>query len=70
MRAPVAWRIGELTFNPLGFSLLWFEPSSGHVGKPTSAYGWTGVFFPGFFGFHPPLMNDQLDISEIFLRGL
>ena len=26
-------------------------------------------FFPGFFGFRPPLLNDQLDISEIFLKG-
>ena len=53
-----------MTLNPLGFSPLWFEPSSGHVGKPSSAYRWSGVFFPGFFGFLPPFMNDQLDISE------
>ena len=26
-------------------------------------------FFPGFSSFHPPLMNDWLDISEIFLNG-
>ena len=26
-------------------------------------------FFSGFFGFRPPLMNDRLDISEIFLKG-
>ena len=26
------------------------------------------VFFPGFSGFRPPLMNDWLDISEIFLK--
>ena len=31
MRAPVAWWIRELTLNPLGFSPLWFEPSSGHM---------------------------------------
>ena len=30
-RAPVAWWIRELTLNPLGFSPLWFEPSSGHM---------------------------------------
>ena len=23
----------ELTLNPLGFSPMWFEPRSGHVGK-------------------------------------
>ena len=40
-----------------------------HVGKPSSAYGWSGGFSPGFSGFHPPLMNDRLDISEIFLKG-
>ena len=26
-------------------------------------------FFPRFSGFRPPLMNDQLYISEIFLKG-
>ena len=31
LRAPVAWWIRELTLNPLGFSPLWFEPSSGHM---------------------------------------
>ena len=40
-----------------------------HVGQPSSAYGWLGVFFPGFSGFRPPLMKDRLDISEIFLKG-
>ena len=25
---------------------------------------------PGFSGFRPPLMNDQLDINEIFLKGI
>ena len=29
--APVAWWIRALTLNPLGFSPLWFEPSSGHM---------------------------------------
>ena len=33
-----------LTLNPLGYSPLWFEPHSGHVGKPSSAYGWSGGF--------------------------
>ena len=39
-----------------------------HAGKPNSADG-QGFFFPGLSGFHPPLMNDWLDISEIFLKG-
>ena len=55
--------------NPFGFSPLWFEPHLAHVGKPSPAYGWSGVFFPRFSGFCPPLMNNQLDISEIFLKG-
>ena len=69
--APIALWTGELTLNPLGFSQLWFQPSSGHVGKPSSAYGWSGgFFFPGsLLFFSPPLMNDWLNISEIFLKG-
>ena len=39
------------------------------MGKPSSAYGWSDGFFPRFSGFRPPLMNDRLDISEIFLKG-
>ena len=31
MRTPIAWWIGVLTLNPLGFSPLWFEPRSGHM---------------------------------------
>ena len=27
-------------------------------------------FFPGFSGFHLPLMNDRLNMSEIFLKGV
>ena len=27
------------------------------------------VVFPGLSSFHPPLMNNQLDISKIFLKG-
>ena len=27
-----------------------------------------GENFPGFSSFRPPLMNDRLDISEIFLK--
>ena len=41
-----------------------------HMGKPGSAYGWSGGL-PRFSGFCPPLMNDRLDIiSEIYLKGL
>ena len=40
------------------------------MGKSNSAYGGSGVFLPGFSSFRPPLMNDWLDISEIFLKGL
>ena len=35
-------------------------PSSAPVGR------W---FFSGHWAFCPPLINDQLDISEIFLKG-
>ena len=38
------------------------------MGKPSSDYRRSGVFFPGFYGFHPPL-NDRFDISEIILKG-
>ena len=40
-----------------------------YVGKPSSAYGRQVVFFPGSSGFRPSLMNDRLDITEIFLKG-
>ena len=40
-----------------------------YVGKPSSAYGWSGGFSPGSPVFAPPSMNDRLDISEIFLKG-
>ena len=35
----------------------------------SSAYGWSGGFFPRVLRFSPPLLNDRLDISEIFLKG-
>ena len=38
------------------------------MGKPSSAYGWSGGFSLRFSGFRPPLMNDRRDISEIFLK--
>ena len=34
-------------------------PSSAYVGE---------VIFSGYAGFCPPLINDRLDISEIFLK--
>ena len=46
------WKPGDRGFNPRG-----------HVGKSSSAYGWSGDFSPG------SLVNDRLDISEIFLKG-
>ena len=69
MRAPVAWWIGELTLNPLGCSPLWFEPRLDHMWESQALPMDGQVFFPGFSGFRPPLMNYQLDISEIFLKG-
>ena len=39
------------------------------MGKPSSGYRWSGGYLPGFSSFRPPLMNDRLDISEIFLKG-
>ena len=62
----VAEWIGECTLNPLGFSPLWFELGS-HLGNPSSAYGCPGGFSTGFFIVRPSVMNDWLDISEIFL---
>ena len=62
--------IGELTLNPLGFPPLWFEPCSGHMWESQVLLtDGQVVFFPWFFSFRPPLMNDWLDISEIFLKG-
>ena len=67
---PVARWIRELTLNPLGFSPLWFEPRSGHMWESQVLLMDGQVFFHRFSGFRPPLMNDRLDISEIFLKGL
>ena len=65
----------DRTLNPLGFSPLLFEPRSGHMWESQVLLAdgqvfffffcfvfW--VFFPGFSGFRPPLMNDRLDILE------
>ena len=60
---------GELTLNLLAISLLF---GSGLVrvtcGKAKLSLRRVRCFFPGFSGFRPPLMKDQLDISEIFLK--
>ena len=52
-------------------SPLWFEPCSGHMWESQVLLtdGQVG-FFPGFSSFRPPSMNDWLDISKIFLKGL
>ena len=69
--APIAWWIRELTLNPLGFSTLWLEPHSGHIWESqVLLMDGQVVFPPGSPVFSsPPLMNDQLDISEKFLKG-
>ena len=69
MRAPVAEWIGELTLNPLDFSPLWFKTRSGHMWESQVLLTYGQVVFPGFSGFRLHLMNDRLDISEIFLKG-
>ena len=62
-------RVTGRTLNPLGFSSLWFEPRSGHMWESRSAYGRQVVFSPGSSCFRPSLINDRLDITEIFLKG-
>ena len=58
-----------MTLNPLGFSLLWFEPHSGHMWESqVLLMDGQVVFFPGFSSFCQTLMNNQLDISKIFLK--
>ena len=51
------------------FSPLWFKPSSDHMWESQVLLTDGQVVFPGFSSFRPPLMNDRLDISEIFLKG-
>ena len=47
-----------------------FEPSLCHMwDKPSSACGWSGVFFSGISCFHPTLRLTQLKMSEIILTG-
>ena len=57
--------IRELALNPLGFSPLWFEPRSGHMWESQVLLTDGHAVFPGFSG----LLNDRLDINEIFLKG-
>ena len=47
----------------------WFEPRSGHMWENQVLLTDDQLVLPGFFGFRPLLMNDRLDISEIFLKG-
>ena len=56
--------------DPLGFSLLRFESPLGHMWE-SQVLIMDGqlFFFCRFSGFRPLLMNDQLDLSEIFLKG-
>ena len=60
----------SLVDNTLGFSALWFEPCSGHMLESQVLLIDGQVFFPRFPGFRPPLLNDCLDMSEIFLKGM
>ena len=46
-----------------------FEPRSGHMWDAKFCTGRSGGFSPGTPVFPPPLINDRLDISEIFLKG-
>ena len=39
------------------------------VRKPSSAYESLGGFSSRSSGFCPPLLNDRLDVSDIFLKG-
>ena len=54
---------GDLALNPLGLLPLWFEPRSGHMWESRVLLTDSQVVFP----LRQPLMNDRLDISEIFL---
>ena len=52
-QAPVAYWIGELTLNPFGFSLLWFEPRSGQMWKSQVLLTDGQVVFPWVLRFSP-----------------
>ena len=52
----------------MSFSPLWFEPAVA-CEKPSSAYRWLDGFSPGSPVFAHLLVNDRLNISEIFLKG-
>ena len=43
--------------------------SLGSRGKAKFCLRMVKWFFPGYSGFRPALMNNRLDISEIFLKG-
>ena len=46
-----------------------FDPCSGHMWESQVLLTDGQVVFPRFSGFRPPLMNDRLDVSELFLKG-
>ena len=55
--------------NSSGFSPLLLEPSSSHMWESQVLLTDGHVVIPRFSIFRPPLMNDHLDMSEIFLKG-
>ena len=57
------------SLNQLAFTSLVFEPRSGHMWESQVLLTDEQLFFPGFSGFRPSLMNDRLDKCEIFLKG-
>ena len=64
MRSLVDLRVDTITF----LTAVVRASLGSHVGKPILLTDGQ-VVFPGFSGFRPPLMNDRLGISEIFLKG-
>ena len=78
------WNINYITFQwfttgpfskyienvKIGFySLGLFKFGREHVIKPSSSYGRLFIFDAGNSRFHPSLLNDRLDINEIFMKG-
>ena len=69
MQVPLAWWIGEMTLNPLGFSLPWFKPCSDCMLEGQVLLMDGQVVFPRVLRFSPTFDERWLDISEIFLKG-
>ena len=57
-----------INLNPLGFSPLWFELCSGHMWESQVLLTDGQVVFPQVLQFWPTLINNQLDVREIFLK--